>query len=62
MFSLRHSFPGSRITRTFPFRLITAFPARAASTVRQRTSPTRIYLRSPGLEHTRDLERLQLLM
>ena len=40
-FSFRHSLPGSRIVRSFPFREISAFPEFAASTVIYFTSLTR---------------------
>ena len=41
-FSFRHSFPGSRMVRSLPFRAISAFPARAASTVIYFPSLTRM--------------------
>ena len=40
--SFRHSFPGSRMVRSFPFRAISVCPFWAASTVMYRTSLTRI--------------------
>ncbi len=40
--SLRHSLPGSRMVRILPLSAISARPGRAASTVRQRTSDTRM--------------------
>ena len=40
--SFLHSFSGSRIVRTLPFRATTAFPRRRASTVIYGTSPTRM--------------------
>ena len=40
--SFRQSFPGNRMVRILPLREISALPCRAASTVRYRTSLTRM--------------------
>ena len=40
--SFLHNFPGSRIVRILPFNEMVALPARTASTVMYRTSPTRM--------------------
>ena len=40
--SFRDSFPGMRMVRIFPFKETSALPIRAASTVRYRTSLTRM--------------------